>query len=145
MKKNTRILILTLLGVLGFATIAKAKNWFDDELNQKIVQLGTYGLIDYKQTATAIYNPPSGKRFVEINPILGERPERKELAAFGLGGIGIVYILKEALPDNWKKAKEILIDSVLSTEQFNIEENQRVSSGQKRQAGVIPIILTIRW
>jgi hypothetical protein len=146
MNRNIRIGIFSLLGLFGIATIARAgslKNWFSDETNQKILQLGTYGLIDYDQTADALYS--GGNRYKEINPILGEHPERKDLAAFGIAGVGIIYLAKEILPKNWTKAKEILVDSALSTEQFNIEENQRVQAGQKRQMNAIPIILNFRW
>jgi len=142
MKKFIPLLIL--FGVLGFAKMAKA-GWLDDEMNQQILQLGAYALIDYDQSATAFYNPPSGQRFIEINPILGEQPERKDLIAFGVAGVGAVYLLKEILPDNWNTAKQILIDSVLSSEQFNIEENVRVALGKKRIINAIPIILTFRW
>ena len=143
MKKYIPI-ILGVLGIFVFAKIVKA-GWLDDEMNQQILQLGIYGLIDYNQSATAFYNPPAGKRYIEINPILGEQPERKDLIAFGVAGVGTVYLLKEILPDNWNTAKQILIDSVLSTEQFNIEENVRVALGQKRIMNTIPIILTFRW
>jgi hypothetical protein len=116
-------------------------------VTQDIATLAVIAAIDYKQSADMFYNPPVGKRYIEMNPILGPNPTKAGLVGFGVAGIGLLYIAEELLPDNWKKAKQILADSVLSTEMFNVQENARLQNPdlQHRDFNTIPIIITIRW
>ena len=116
-------------------------SWYNDESNKSILTLAAYAVIDYNQSKNMFSHPD---KYYEANPLLGERPTNAGLLGFGIAGIGALYIAKEFLPDNWK-AKQILVDSVVSTEKFNVEENQKLITSGNRTFKTIPIILTFRW
>ena len=101
--------------------------------------LAVFAAIDYDQSCKMFFER---KGYFELNPILGKYPTRKELAAFGILGLGTVYLLQSVMPDAMSR---VFLDSVLESQQMNIEENVRVKNNQRRQISGIPIILSIRF
>ena len=109
--------------------------------------LTSFALIDYTQSVTMFYKMDG---YQEINPILGPKPSRASLLAFGLIGSGLFYVIAENLSDPWR---QVFIDSVIATEQFNIEDNRRVYPGwntdgppiRGRRINSVPIIISLRF
>lgn len=109
------------------------------EKQQKILLLAAYAVIDYQQSAGWV--TPGGTA-VELNPLLGDHPERRDMLIFGVVGMSSLLIVSEIAPDPWAT---IIIDSALSSELFNIEDNVRVKEGQRRRINAVPIIVTFRF
>ena len=109
--------------------------------------LASFALIDYAQT-TAMLHGSGG--YHELNPLLGEHPSRGSLIAFGVISSGLFYLIGRSLPDPWQ---QIFVDSVLSIERMNIEDNRRVQQGwntdgppiRGRSFNGIPIIISLRF
>jgi hypothetical protein len=109
--------------------------------------LASFALIDYAQTTAMLYG--SGG-YHEINPLLGEHPSRGNLIVFGVIGSGLFYLIGRSLPDPWQ---QIFVDSVLSIERMNIEDNRRIHQGwntdgppiRGRSFNGIPIIISLRF
>lgn len=106
---------------------------------EPMVMLAAFAVIDYNQTCEALFER-TGHR--EANPILGEYPTRTELAAFGIIGMGAVYLSQKLLPESWA---QVVMDSVLASERMNIEENVRTLDNQRRQISGVPIVLSFRF
>jgi hypothetical protein len=109
----------------------------DDHSNHVLI-LAIMAAVDYDQSTEAFFER-SG--YTELNPLLGSRPSRGGLAAFGIIGIAATYILSET--DH--PLSQLAVDSIIASEQFNIEENARLLDGQKRRINGIPIILSFRF
>jgi hypothetical protein len=62
--------------------------------------------------------------------------------AFGLISLGSTWLAADLLNDTWGT---ILLDSIAASEQFNVEENERVKNGLGRNMRAIPIIISLRW
>ena len=86
-----------------------------------------------------------------MNPILGPDPSKVGLIAFGLGSIGVVYLVTQALSDPWR---QLVVDSVIASEKFNIEENERVQTGWNADGGpplwgrsmeAVPVVISFRF
>lgn len=131
-----RILVTTLAILIGSVSVATA-----DELRpiEKLATLAAYAYVDYDQS-TGVVTP--GGSSVEGNPLLGDHPSREDMLMFGAAGIGLAYIATEILPEPWDR---IVLDSVLASEQFNIEENALVLDGKKRKINGIPFILRFEF
>lgn len=119
----------------------------EQTLRQNLGVLTSFALIDYAQTVAMLYG---SEGYYEINPILGAHPSRGTLVAFGLIGSGLFYVIGRNLPDPWK---QIFVDSVLTIERLNIEDNRRLHRGwntdgppiRGRSFNGIPIIISLRF
>ena len=89
--------------------------------DSKILALGIMSLIDYEQSTTMFFNR---RGFSETNPLLGAKPGRENLAAFGLVGLTLVWGGSKLLSEG--KFKNFVIDSIIATEKLNIEENREI-------------------
>jgi hypothetical protein len=115
--------------------------------NQELAVLSSYAIIDYTQSVAMFYGSDG---FYEMNPVLGKRPTRQSMALFGLIGVSVFYALAKTLPDPWK---QIFVDSVIASEQMNIEDNRRVHQGwnnggppvRGRSFNGVPIVISFRF
>ena len=115
--------------------------------NQELAVLSSFAVIDYTQSVSMFYKS-SG--YYELNPTLGKRPSRQNMALFGLIGVSVFYALAKTLPDPWK---QIFVDSVIASEQMNIEDNRRIHQGwnnggppvRGRSFNGVPIVLSFRF
>lgn len=105
----------------------------------KLLVLSAYAAIDYAQSCEMFFDRAG---YHELNPILGQYPSRRDMAAFGILGISAVYLSQELLPASWA---QVVLDSVLASEQHNIEENTRLLQGERRRINAVPIILSFRF
>ena len=138
----TALLIGIVLALLLVPAKAKAGDLSIEqraEHMEKLAVLAAYAVIDYRQSCEMFY---SRAGYYENNPILGPHPSRASMAAFGVAGMGLTYIAGEILPDPWAT---VVLDSVIASEQYNIEENARVEAGQQRRISGVPIIISIRF
>ena len=129
------ILIVLLTGFSSSVSAFELNSRTDND--RKLMTLASMALIDYQQSVQMFYKTDG---FKELNPILGATPERQDLAAFGIVGLGIAYGINELMPEG--KFKDFLFDSMLATEQFNIEENQRVMNTGKRSFDSIMLVMS---
>jgi len=114
---------------------------------EELALLISLAATDYKQSVDMFYHSDG---YHEINPILGTNPSRTNMLAFGAIGVGLTYLLADALPKPWR---QILLDSVIASEKMNIEENRRVSTGwnasgppvRGREINGIPIVISLRF
>jgi hypothetical protein len=138
-------LIALLIGLLLIALVipAHAETSAMDEKTQTILALAAFAAIDYNQSCDMFY---SRQGYYEINPVLGKHPSRRGMLVFGTAGIGLLWggaeILERA---GYPRAARVLVDSALSSEQWNIEDNVLVADGKHRRIDAIPIVLTWRW
>ena len=118
-----------------------------DETSEQVVVIASFAFIDYNQSVDMFFR---SEGYHEMNPILGPSPSRGDMLAFGAIGVGLSYVIAEIIPDPWKR---IVIDSIIATERFNIEENRRVYHGWNtegppllgRSLDIIPIVLSFRF
>jgi len=122
-------LVLSLPGIL----------WAGD--NSQIAVLASFAAIDYNQSVELFYDRER-EGFFDSNPVLGKHPERREMMAFGIVGVGLTWAAVNALPPAWAA---LVADSVVSSEQAVVEDNARLLAGEKKQIAGVPIILTWRW
>lgn len=134
--KNTLVILVALLFI--FCAGATCAGAGDDERMEKFLILATYAAIDYNQSAGWV--TPGGGTY-ELNPALGKHPTRQDMLAFGAVGMGLLYLASEVLPEPWDR---IVVDSAVTTEGFNIEDNVRAMEGRRRMEA-IPIIITVRF
>ena len=107
-----------------------------DERLDKLTILTVLATIDYTQSAEIFYHRTG---YAELNPILGKQPSRSDMITFGVVSIGLLALL----PD--KPWARVLIDSAITSEYWNVEDNRAVLSGQGRRINAIPIIVTFRF
>ena len=119
--------------------MANAAHATESDRLQKFSVLASYAAIDYSQSADLFYHR-SG--YYEINPILGKQPSRRDMLAFGAVGMALLYFSTKILPDSWSN---VLIDSAISSEGWNIEDNVLVSNAYHRRINAVPVIVTLRW
>jgi hypothetical protein len=105
----------------------------------KFGALASYALIDYNQSVQAFYHRDG---YYENNPILSKHPSRREMQTFGVVGMAILYLANKTLPEPWAT---IALDSVVSTEQFNIEQNRVIYYNKRREVQCMPLIITFRF
>ena len=110
--------------------------WSDRTMS--FAMLTVYAAIDFDQSAGWV--TPGGGTY-ELNPALGKHPTRQDMLAFGAVGMGLLYLASEVLPEPWDR---IVVDSAVTTEGFNIEDNVRAMEGRRRMEA-IPIIITVRF
>jgi len=97
---------------------------------QRIAHLITLAIVDYQQTVAAVIKRPD--QFIEMNPILGEHPNRTELAVFGIFGVVTTAMIGEIN----HPLTEIVVNSIIASEQLNILENQHM-----KERTQIPIMI----
>ena len=107
------------------------------ENDRKLMTLASLALIDSQQSVQMFYKKDG---HYELNPVLGTNPGREDLMVFGLAGMTLAYGINELVPEG--KFKNFLFDSVLATERFNIEENQRVMDTGKRTFECIMLVMS---
>ena len=122
--------VLCLAGTAGASTLSA------DRSADKYLLLSTMAWIDYQQSCELFYHR-SGYR--ELNPVLGSRPAREDMLAFGLGGTALVYGIARLMPEG--RLRTVLLDSVLATEQRNIEENRLLMRYPRKQRSRIMLLL----
>ncbi len=137
MKKTAPALaVIAILAALAVPSAASASYYGLDETDRKFLTLATYAMIDYQQSCEMFYHR-TGYR--EMNPVLGPNPTREDLVAFGVGGVALAYGVTRMLPDN--RFRTILVDSILATEQLNIEENRIIMRRLTSKYNRIMIVL----
>jgi len=106
---------------------------------QKISYLAVLAVVDYRQSVDAFFHHP-GKPYEhhqEQNPILGPRPSRGELAAFGLAGVAATALISRS--DH--PLARIVVDSIVATEQVNVWQNQYAMTRQSS----LPIMVVMAF
>ena len=110
--------------------------WSDRDIS--FAMLTAYAAIDYDQSAGLV---TPGGALSELNPVIGEHPTRQDMLAFGAVGMGLLYLASKVLPEPWDR---IVVDSAVTSEGFNIEDNVRAMEGRRRIEAT-PIIITVRF
>jgi hypothetical protein len=118
-----------------------------EKLGHETAILTSYALIDYTQSVAMFYG--GSGNFRELNPMLGSKPTRRNMALFGIIGVGLFYLIADTLNDPWK---QIFVDSIIASEGMNIDDNRRVQQGwntggppiRGRAFNGIPIIISVR-
>ena len=118
-----------------------------NDMTDDMMLLFSLAVIDYNQSVDMFYK---NERFREINPILGSKPTRGAMIAFGVGGVGLTYLVSTILPAPWS---QFVVDSIIASEKMNIHENRRVYRGwntagpplRGRQLSGVPIVLSFRF
>jgi hypothetical protein len=127
------LLVGALIVLLAFPARA------DEQTDRSVALLAAYALADYQQSVDMFYHRhPSAH---EINPVLGEKPSRRSMALFGIAGVLATALIGSI--DH--PLARIAVDSIVASEQFNIEENERVRNGQGRQIDAILVIIAWRF
>lgn len=126
--------LLLVISILLLPSICDA-----DERVEKFATLASFAFVDYNQSAGLV--TPGGKA-TELNPVLGKHPSRAQMLAFGLESFVALYVATELLPRSFGR---VLLDSVIATEQLNIEENREVLDGRKRSFNGIALVVAIQW
>ena len=121
-----------------FATTANAYTF--DETDHKFLTLATYAMIDYQQSCEMFFERDG---FKEVNPILGDHPTRASLMGFGIGSLALAYGVTKLLPEN--RFKTILVDSILATEQLNIEENREVMRYRNPKYNRLMVVMKVNF
>jgi hypothetical protein len=137
-----KLIVGSLLAGLIIAMLilpAEGASWSDRQ--QGLAQLTAYAFVDYDQSCDMFYGI-AGEHHVELNPILGEHPSRNEMLTFGFVGVGLAWVAGELLPAPWGR---IVLDSMIASEGWNIEDNALVADGRHRRVPAVPVIVSIRW
>jgi len=119
----------------------------EQKIKEELTILTSFAFIDYNQSVAMFFG--SGG-YNEVNPILGPKPSKGDMAVFGALGIGLSYFLSTTLSDPWR---QIVVDSIIASERMNIEDNRRVYQGwntdgppiRGRFIPGVPIILSLRF
>lgn len=106
-----------------------------DEKHERLAVLATLAAIDYDQSAGWV---TPGGRAIEINRLLGPQPTRKDMLMFGTASIAVAWALSEVFGE-W------VLDSAITSEAWNIEDNRLLQEGRRRRINAIPLIVTVRW
>jgi hypothetical protein len=101
------------------------------ENSQKITHLIALALVDYNQTVATVVKQP--EQFFEMNPVLGKHPGRTALALFGIAGVAATALVSGI--DH--PVAEIVVNSIIATEQLNVWENQYVMGSRN----TLPIMI----
>jgi hypothetical protein len=110
----------------------------EEQRTEKLAVLAAMAWIDYDQSAGWV--TPGGRTY-ELNPILGEHPSRGDMLAFGATGLGLLWLAGEVLPEPWAT---VVLDSAITSERWNIEDNVLARDGRRR-INAVPVIITWRW
>jgi hypothetical protein len=118
----------------------------DQKMMQSVAVLASFAIIDYTQSVSMFYG---SEGYQEMNPLLGSKPSRGSMAAFGIIGVGIFYLVSDYLSEPWR---QIFADSIIASERMNIEDNRRLYQGwntdgppiRGRSFNGIPIVISFR-
>lgn len=135
MARRTLYILFLLLLLFGIRGGARAESTAADHLGILLIMAA----VDYDQSSGMFYNRGG---YYELNPVLGKQPSRSDMLAFGAIGISVVYLASEFLPESLGK---LFMDSVVASEQWNIEDNALLMDGKRRRIEGIPLILSIRF
>lgn len=144
MRKNKRFHTIVerntmLKTIITFLLIIIPSVSFADNKTKELLTLAVMAGIDYSQSKENIK-----KGHIEINPLLGENPSNKEMAIFGIVCIGATYGVMNTMPEG--KLKNFVMDSILATEQLNIEENRNVKQyGHRTFPKTLMIVLSFKF
>lgn len=119
----------------------------EQKIRKELAVVASFAFIDYNQSVTMFYKTEG---YHEINPILGPKPSRGSMIAFGAIGTGLFYLLADTLPDPWR---QVVVDSIIASERMNIEDNRRVYAGwntegpplRGRSMNCVPIVISLRF
>ena len=126
------LVITILLSIYG--GVARAED------DQRFLLLGLLAAADYHQSCEMFYKREG---IIEINPILGEKPGRRDMALFGLVSLALVWLLDKEIND---PLRTVLMDSIIASESMNVQENSFIlNSSYHRKLDAIPIMITFRW
>jgi hypothetical protein len=144
-----RMMRITILAAALVAVVALTSYAGDISIEQraerieKIAVLAAFAAIDYRQSCDIFYGRQG---HYELNPVIGKQPSRRGMLAFGTMGIGLLWGGAELLERaGYPRAAQVLVDSALSSEQWNIEDNVLLTDGKQRRINAVPIVLTWRW
>lgn len=126
MKKTIITLIFLLIPVLAQAQY------------EKTFSLINMAFIDYGQSVELIVKGNSN----ELNFFLGKKPKRRDLFAFGAASVSAFWLVEKYFGET--KLGTILLDSILASEKYNIEENKQVKETGKRTFNTILIVLSFK-
>ena len=127
--------------ITGFGSgheIPDAGRWQEKTVSSAIL-LTSMSAIDFLQTKEMLYDR-TGYR--EVDPLLEEKPSQGKLVGFGVAALVVTYLVDKWLPEPWDR---IFIDSVISSEKWNITDNKRLLEGEERRINGIPFILTFKF
>jgi hypothetical protein len=118
----------------------------EQNVGQGAAVLASFAVIDYTQSVSMFYG--SG-RYREMNPLLGSKPTKGAMIAFGVIGVSVFHLISSFLSEPWR---QIFIDSIIASERMNIEDNRRVYRGwntdgppiRGRSFNGVPIVISIR-
>lgn len=118
----------------------------DHKVRQNTAVLASFAVIDYTQSVAMFYG---SQGYREMNPLLGSKPSRGNMIAFGIIGVGLFYLVSDYLSEPWR---QIFADSILASERMNIEDNRRLHKGSNtdgppirgRSFNGIPIVICVR-
>jgi hypothetical protein len=79
--------------------------------------------------------------FTEGNPLLGPRPSRERLLAFGLAGMTVSSLVVTRLPAPWSR---IVLDSIVKSEELNVAANMDFLRAGRHQ-GPIPLVVSLQF
>jgi hypothetical protein len=128
------VIALIVLLIMLASDLAQA-----NENDERLFILASLAAVDYNQSAGFV-TPGGGA--VELNPLLGDHPSRGDMLAFGSVSMGLAWAASKILPEPWDR---IVLDSAISSEKWNIEENKLVRDGKRRSIQAVPIIITVRF
>ena len=125
-----KIITYILLIMISISTNAYA-------IDYRVISIAALATKDYDQSVEMFYE----RGGYELNPLLGTKPSRSSLRNIGIASVVALYVVS-SFDGKWKN---LILDSVLSSEKFNVEENERVLNNRPRRINGIPIVVTFRW
>jgi len=119
----------------------------EQKVREELGVIASFAFIDYNQSVTMFYK---NEGYYELNPILGPKPSRGGMLAFGVIGTGLFYILANNLSEPWR---QVVVDSIIASERMNIEDNRRVYPGwntdgppiRGRIFNGVPLVISLRF
>jgi len=119
----------------------------EQKVREELGVIASFACIDYDQSVTMFYK---NEGYYELNPILGSRPSRGSMMAFGAIGTGLFYLFANNLSEPWR---QVVVDSIIASERMNIEDNRRVYPGwntdgpplRGRIFNGVPLIISLRF
>ena len=135
-----KLIAIIFATIIFFSFSSPLKAYQLTQTDLKVLNLALYATIDYKKSTTMFYDLPNRK---ELNPLLGDKPSRESMMIFGAVGVAATYGISKFLPDG--TFKNVLIDSILMTEQLNIEENKKTIQYGKRTFNTIMLVMNFKF
>jgi hypothetical protein len=119
----------------------------EQKVREELGVIASFAFIDYNQSVTMFYK---NEGYYELNPVLGPKPSRGGMIAFGVIGTGLFYLLANNLSEPWR---QVVVDSIIASERMNIEDNRRVYPGwntdgpplRGRIFNGVPLVISLRF